>query len=433
MANIIPFKGLRYNQEKICNLASVVTPPYDIIDETAQARYYAENPNNIIRLELGLSFPKDTIDNNRYTRASQYLEKWIEDETLIVEKKPAIYVYQQEFVFQEKKVVRTGFICGIKVEQYENGKILPHEQTLTKPKKDRLQLMQATQSNFSSIFGLFSDSEKYIDNLLLEHIKGKMPEINITDDANEVHRIWVIDNEDIIGKIVEVLSDKKIYIADGHHRYETALEYAMQMKQKGHKGYDYVMATLVNLYDEGLVVLPTHRIVGKIKNFKFSQFKKDLKKLFDLTLVGNKENLKEFSNGLIERGKYNHVFGMYVDKNLYFLTLKDKGQTETLLPQDKSAAWKNLDVAILDNLILDQMLGIGEKERSNQDNLVYSRSEEQVVKYVDNKTYQLGFMLNPTLVEEIVNVAQARDKMPQKSTYFYPKLITGLVLNKLNI
>jgi len=433
MANIIPFKGLRYNQEKICNLASVVTPPYDIIDEAAQARYYAENPANIIRLELGLVFPEDIPSNNRYTRASQYLQKWMEDEILLPEEKPAIYVYQQEFQVQGLKVVRTSFICGVKVESYDNGNILPHEETLSKPKADRLQLMRATQSNFSSIFGLFSDKEKYIDTVLIEHIKGKMPEINIIDEANETHRIWVIDNEDVIDKIVQAMTDKKIYIADGHHRYETALEYAAEMKEQGHEGYDYVMMTLDNLYDEGLVVLPTHRMVGNIKNFELNKFKKDLSQLFEVKLVGNKDNIKDFMQGLTDRGKYNHVFGMYVNENLYFLTLKDTDQANTLLPPDRSEAWKALDVALLDNLVLDQMLGIGEQERRNQDNLAYSRSEDQVIEQVDNRKYQLGFILNPTRVEEIVNVAQARDKMPQKSTYFYPKLITGLVINKLNI
>jgi uncharacterized protein (DUF1015 family) len=336
MANIIPFKGLRYNQEKICNLASVVTPPYDIIDESAQARYYAENSTNVIRLELGLIFPEDTAVNNRYTRASQYLEKWIEDETLIREENPALYVYQQEFLLEEEKIIRTGFICGVKVEPYDNGNILPHEETLSKPKADRLQLMRATQSNFSSIFGLYSDNEKYIDTLLTEHITGKMPEINITDEANEVHRIWVIDNEDIINEVVEAMQDKKIFIADGHHRYETALEYSQEMQEKGYKGYDYVMATLVNLYDEGLVVLPTHRLVGNIKDFKFNKFQKDLSQLFEITRVGNKDNLKNFKNGLPDRGKYNHVFGMYVDKCLYFLTLKNDEKTiKNLLPSDK--------------------------------------------------------------------------------------------------
>lgn len=432
MATIIPFKGLRYNQEKISNLASVVTPPYDVIDESAQARYYAENPANIIRLELGLTFPEDTSTNNRYIRAAQYLEKWIEDETLIQEENAALYLYQQEFIFRGEKVVRTGFICGLKVEDYENGNVLPHEETLSKPKADRLQLMRATASNFSSIFGLFSDEEKYIDNTLLEEITARLPDIHIVDEDDEIHKIWVIDKAEAVYKVVKAMSDKKIYIADGHHRYETALEYYKEMKEQGHSGYDYVLTTLVNLYDKGLVVLPTHRVAGNIADFKLKSFLEKLNTLFEVEVFGNQENLKAFLKELEARGKNRHAFGMYVSGKLYLLTLKDAEQAGKLLPDNKSDAWEKLDVALLDNIILDQMLGINEQKRRSQDNLAYTRSEEWLIEQVDNRNFQAGFILNPTRVEEIVEVAEAGDKMPQKSTYFYPKLVTGLIINKLN-
>lgn len=432
MATIIPFRGLRYNQEKVSNLASVVTPPYDVIDESAQARYYAENPANIIRLELGLIFPEDTSSNNRYTRAAQYLEKWIEDETLIQEEKAALYLYQQEFLSRGEKVIRTGFICGLKVEDYANGNVLPHEETLSKPKADRLQLMRATSSNFSSIFGLFSDEEKYIDNTLLEEITGKLPDINIVDEDDEIHKIWVIDKAETVNKVVKAMSDKKVYIADGHHRYETALEYYKEMKEQGHSGYDYVLTTLVNLYDTGLVVLPTHRVVGNIPAFKLDSFLEKLNALFEVEVFGNQEDLKAFLAELEARGKARHSFGMYVSGKLYLLTLKNTEQASKLLPENKSAAWEKLDVALLDNIILDQMLGINEQKRRSQDNLAYTRSEEWLIEQVDNRNFQVGFILNPTRVEEIVEVAEAGDKMPQKSTYFYPKLITGLIINSLN-
>jgi len=433
MVHIIPFKGLRYNQEKISNPASVVTPPYDIIDEVAQARYYAEHPANIIRLELGFIFPQDTSNNNRYTRAAQYLEKWIEDETLVPEEKPALYIYQQEFYFQGKRLIRTGFVCGLKVEPYATGNILPHEETLSKPKADRLQLMRATKSNFSSIFGLFADEEGNVENILLNEIKGKLPDINIVDEANEVHKVWVITDQQIINRVVDALAEKRVYIADGHHRYETALNYAAEMKEQGHDGYDYVMTTLVNIYNEGLVIFPTHRIVGDIPDFKLEAFEKDLSALFEVEFFGNKDSISSFMQELKIRGEKNHVFGMYADKGLYLLQLKDFDQASRLLPADKSNAWKKLDVALLDNLILDHLLGIGENKRRDQEHIRYSHSEYQLIEQVDSKPHQLGFLLNPTRVEEIIEVAQAGDKMPQKSTYFYPKLITGLIINNLNI
>lgn len=430
MADIIPFRGLRYNPEKISNLASVVTPPYDIIDESAQARYYAENPANVIRLELGLIFPQDSNSNNRYTRAAQYLEKWQEDQTLLAEEKAALYLYQQEFNFRGEKVVRTGFVCGLKLEPYEKGNILPHEETLSKPKADRLQLMRATNSNFSSIFGLYSDEQKEAEQLLLAEVKEQAPDINIIDEAGETHKIWVIKNEELIERIVALLADRPVYIADGHHRYETALEYYHEMKEQGLQGYDYVMATLVNVFDEGLVVLPTHRLVGNIPGFKLDAFMNRLADLFEIELYKDK-NIGAFMQELESRGKKHRVFGMYSGKDIFFLELKNPEQASKLLPDNKSAAWEKLDVALLDNIILDQLLGINEQKRRSQENLAYTRSEEWLMEQIDNRNYQLGFLLNPTRVEEIIAVAQARDKMPQKSTYFYPKLITGLIINKM--
>ena len=432
MADIIPFRGLRYNPEKISNLASVVTPPYDIIDESAQARYYAENPANVIRLELGLIFPQDSSSNNRYTRAAQYLEKWQEDQTLLAEEKAALYLYQQEFNFRGEKVVRTGFVCGLKLEPYEKGNILPHEETLSKPKADRLQLMRATNSNFSSIFGLYSDEQKEAEQLLLAEVKEQAPDINIIDEAGETHKIWVIKNEELIERIVALLADRPVYIADGHHRYETALEYYHEMKEQGLQGYDYVMATLVNVFDEGLVVLPTHRLVGNIPGFKLDAFMNRLADLFEIELYKDK-NIGAFMQELESRGKKHRVFGMYSGKDIFFLELKNPEQASKLLPDNKSAAWEKLDVALLDNIILDQLLGINDQKRRSQENLAYTRSEEWLMEQIDNRNYQLGFLLNPTRVEEIIAVAQARDKMPQKSTYFYPKLITGLIINNLSI
>ncbi len=430
MADIIPFRGLRYNPEKISNLASVVTPPYDIIDESAQARYYAENPANVIRLELGLIFPQDSSSNNRYTRAAQYLEKWQEDQTLLAEEKAALYLYQQEFNFRGEKVVRTGFVCGLKLEPYEKGNILPHEETLSKPKADRLQLMRATNSNFSSIFGLYSDEQKEAEQLLLAEVKEQAPDINIIDEAGETHKIWVIKNEELIERIVALLADRPVYIADGHHRYETALEYYHEMKEQGLQGYDYVMATLVNVFDEGLVVLPTHRLVGNIPGFKLDAFMNRLADLFEIELYKDK-NIGAFMQELESKGKKHRVFGMYSGKDIFFLELKNPEQASKLLPDNKSAAWEKLDVALLDNIILDQLLGINDQKRRSQENLAYTRSEEWLMEQIDNRNYQLGFLLNPTRVEEIIAVAQARDKMPQKSTYFYPKLITGLIINKM--
>ncbi len=432
MAEIIPFVGLRYNKSKIANLASVMTPPYDIIDEKSQARYYAESPVNIIRLELGLVFPDDNEKNNRYTRAKKYLDRWLEDETLLPEAKPAMYVYQQEFPGARGTVTRSGFICGLKLQDYTEGSVLPHEETLSKPKADRLQLMQATQCNFSSIFGLYSDPEKLVDNALRQAIEGREPDLDIIDEAGESHRLWVVTDDNTLQTVSTNLRDQQIFIADGHHRYETALEYSKQMRESGHQGYDYVMATLVNLYDEGLVILPTHRVVRNVHHLDLEVFKSALAEVFTVQEFDSSEGLSGFMDELARRGRKKHVFGLYTqEKSLYFLTIKNMNQAKSRMPKEMSDSWKKLDVALLDHLVLSQMLGIKEDDRRSQNNINYTRDGEWATARVDDGSHQLAFLLNPTKVQEVVAVAMAGDKMPQKSTYFYPKLLTGMVINPL--
>lgn len=432
MAGIIPFIGLRYNKSKIANLASVMTPPYDIIDEKSQARYYAESPVNIIRLELGLIFPDDEEKSNRYSRAKKYLDRWLEDKTLLPETKPALYVYQQEFPGAKGTVTRNGFICGLRLEDYAQGTILPHEETLSKPKTDRLKLMQSTQCNFSSIFGLYSDPDKLVDQALLQAIEDRDPDVEIIDEADESHRLWVVTDKKVLETVSATLKEQQIFIADGHHRYETALEYSKQMQEAGHKGYDYVMTTLVNLYDEGLLVLPTHRVVKNINDLNLEEFKSALTEVFDVEEFGSSADLSGFMTELANRGKKKHVFGLYTqEKNLYLLSIKNMNQAKSLLPKEMSDSWKKLDVALLDNLVLSRLLGINESDRKNQDNLSYTRDEDWAVAQVNEGSHQLALLLNPTRVEEVVAVAQAGDKMPQKSTYFYPKLLTGMVINPL--
>jgi uncharacterized protein (DUF1015 family) len=313
MATIIPFRGLRYNPDKVADISQVVTPPYDVIDDAAQARYYAQHPANVIRLELGLTYPQDTADNNRYSRANQYLEKWLEEEILIPEPQPSLYLYEQEYTVRGKRIIRTGLVGGLKVEPYESGTVLPHEETLSKPKADRLQLMRSTRSNFSSIFGLYSDPNQEVTQLLREETKGQPPIIDITDEAGEAHRIWIIQNSSVLEKITEMFREKHIYIADGHHRYETALEYAQEMQEQGQPGYDYVLTTLVNVFDPGLLVLPTHRLVRNLSDFNIESILERLAVLFEVQEFGTLSDLPKLMTTLDEQRK-RHVFGMVVDE-----------------------------------------------------------------------------------------------------------------------
>lgn len=467
MAVVIPFRGLRYNPEKVKDLADVVTPPYDVIDAAAQESYYGRHPYNIIRLEYGKTGPEDDETNNRYTRAAAHFNTWLEEKVLVPEARPALYLYEQEFTAGGERKIRSGFICGVGLEPYEKGVVLPHEETIPKHKADRLELMRACRANFSPIFSLYADPEKEVDRALREAVKGAPPDVSFTDEKGEAHRMWVITDPEAIGKVQQAMADKRIFIADGHHRYETALNYKKEQEAQSDSGngavavtsscctgpepaYNYVMMTLVNLYDPGLVVLPTHRLVRNVAGLDKERLIEQLKENFtveDYPLEPDRSNFQEFLKLLAGRGQarrgdapaaangaavHRHVFGLYTGEGrLYLLSLIDENSLARLMPADKSPAWQGLDVSVLHTLIIEKYLGIGGELRAKADHITYTREEEGALAAVDSGEYQLAFFLNPTLVEEVTAVAASGEKMPQKSTFFYPKLITGLVVNRL--
>ncbi|OPX83681.1 MAG: hypothetical protein A4E53_04516 [Pelotomaculum sp. PtaB.Bin104] len=485
MATVIPFTGLRYNPEKIENMAEVVTPPYDVIDATAQERYYQRHLYNIIRLEYGKIHPEDDEINNRYSRAAADFNTWIKENILTPEAKPALYRYEQEFTAKGEKKIRSGFIGGVKLEPYENGVILPHEETLPKHKADRLELMRACKANFSPIFGLYADREKLIDLALSEAANGAPPDVSFTDETGEAHRLWVITDSEVISKVQQAMADKRIFIADGHHRYETALNYQQERQTQAAKqpdgaatavasscsatpdgtityqctrepAYNYMMMNLVNLYDPGLVVFPTHRLINNVTGLDKARLPEQLKENFNLsehTLAPDRSNLQALLKLMEEQAGFgavqasmdavngqtmgnaaphHHIFGMYTGENkFYILSLKHEESLYQIMPQGKSPAWQGLDVAALHSLIIEKHLGIGGELMAKAEHITYTREEESAIAAVDTGEFQLAFFLNPTLVEEVTEVATNGEKMPQKSTFFYPKLITGLVLNQL--
>ncbi|MDN5294038.1 MAG: hypothetical protein PWQ91_1139 [Eubacteriales bacterium] len=429
MATVVPFRGVRYNLEKAGNLADLVTPPYDVIDAEGQKMYHEKSPYNVIRLELGYKYPDDSEENNRYTRARDTFRRWLAEGILRHDPRPAIYLYQQEFDARGERKVRTGFIAGVKVEDYSKGVVLPHEETLPKHKADRLELMRHCLANFSPIFGLYSDPDHAVDSLLEQAKGGRAPDMEVTDENGIVNRLWVIDDPEVVARVVAMMADKKIYIADGHHRYETALAFSKEMEAKGQPGYDYIMMTLVNLYDRGLVVFPTHRLVYNLTNFNLDALVANLQENFMVEELPAGTELPEVLRRLEEAGRQTAAFAMYAGGGRYFLlTLKDRAVMKDLVP-DRSEAWRNLDVTILHTLILEKYLGIGSQQRAEESNLVYTRDEEFAVREVDKGNFQLAFLMNPTRVEEVTAVAEGGEKMPQKSTFFYPKVITGLVIN----
>ena len=441
MAEVIPFKGLRYNLDVVGDVSKVTTPPYDIISKEEQEYFYNLSPYNSIRLELPKELPGDNEEHNKYTRAGQTLQEWLDQKVLLREKQDSFYIYQQEFQIENKKTyTRTGIIGLVRLEEFSKGIILPHENTLSKPKADRLQLMRACNANFSQVFGLYDDTEQKIPTLIKDYSTKHEPDIVLEDSVvGSIERIWIVDNVEFTQKISEVFQGKKIYIADGHHRYETALAYRDELKGKnpnhtGEELYNYVMMTLVDMKDPGLVVLPTHRMVNNIRDFDLDSLLKQLNKNFIVEeyKVENYSTAKKhqtIQDILDKMGLHTFVLYSGERQSLYSLSLKSVEVMKEYHP-NRHSSYLNLDVSILHTLILNELLGIGEKELAEQKNLEYTHSITEGIDEVEKGNQQMTFFMSPTTVKQIQDVSLANEKMPQKSTYFYPKLITGLVFNK---
>ena len=423
MAEVKAFKALRFNTDKAGKIDELVCPPYDIISEEQRKGYLAKNENNIISLEL----PKG---DEPYKTAGETLDKWLNDEILKRDEKDGIYIYEEEFSINDIHTKFKGCIVRVKLEEFSKGIVLPHEETLSKAKEDRFNLMKATNCNFSQIYSLYMDSEHKITGRLDKLSEGN-PEIELTDGDGVTHRLWIVTDEDEINAICNDFADKKLYIADGHHRYETALNYRNYCHENniGDGGENYVMMMLVDMEHEGLVVLPTHRLVRDLESFDKEKLLNDCKEYFDI----KEENDINMAEGklkkLYDEGK--KAFAFYSgDEGYNILVLKDENAIAELLP-NKSKATKGLDVTVLHTLVLEKIFGIDAENMAKQINLTYTRLFDEAVEGVKNGKFQCAFILNPTRVTEIRDVAAAGEKMPQKSTYFYPKLITGLVMNKL--
>ena len=418
---------MRYNTFLAGKIGELCCPPYDIISEEERLGYIAENEYNVIRLEL----PKEGGDV--YKTAGEVLDMWRNTGVLVHEIKPAVYIYEEEFNAYNKRSSVKGIIVRVKVEEFSKGVILPHEFTLSKAKADRFNLMKATNCNFSQIYALYMD-EEHTTLKTIDRLSDRKPDQKFTDNDHVTHKLWIITDEKVIEKLVNDFADRKLYIADGHHRYETALNYRNYCRENGisKEGdpQDYQMMYLVDMQHPGLVVFPTHRMVRDLESFDKDEVLKGCEEYFDIkkfTSVGNinSELAKQYKQG-------KKAFGFYCGKGeWYLLVLKDIEVMADVLP-DLSEASQQLDVSVLHSLILEKTMGIDKENMANQINLTYTKFFEEAIMKVDKGEFQCSFILNPTRVTEIRDVAAAGEKMPQKSTYFYPKMITGMVMNDLN-
>ncbi len=425
MAEIKAFKGMRFDTDKAGEIKTLCCPPYDIISEAERLAFIEENPYNIIRLEL----PKG---ESPYENAAELLKKWEAEGILKLEEKPALYIYEEEFTAYGKRNSIKGLICRLKVEEFSKGVVLPHEFTLSKAKEDRLNLMKATNCNFSQIYGLYMDEEHTSLKTIDECSKGA-PDLEFTDTDNITHRMWIITDEEILNKLTSDFSDRKIYIADGHHRYETALNYRNYCRENGISkegdAQDFQMIFLCDMLHPGLVVFPTHRLVRDLDSFDKETVLKKCEKYFNIEKHTGTDSMEALLSASDLSGK--KAFGFYVGNDeWYLLTLKDISVMDSLLP-DVSVASRQLDVTVLHSLILEEIFGIDKANMAAQINLTYTKFFEEALSSVDQGKAQCSFVLNSTKVTEIRDVASQGEKMPQKSTYFYPKMITGMVMNKL--
>ncbi len=442
MATIVAFQGVLYDRDRVGDLKKVTAPPYDIISPAEQEGYYDESPYNVIRLILGKQSPADSDADNRYTRAAAFFRQWRQDSILKRDGAPCLYAYHQEFNGTGGRMSRDGFIALIRLEEREKGVIIPHEKTLDQPKADRLKLMQACSANFSPIFALYSDPSDDINRLLQESVGAVVP-LEATDHENTFHQLRRVSDPAVIREVSRRLSGQALFIADGHHRYETALNYRGWLQEQnprhnGRESYNYVMMYLTPLQGRGLLILPYHRVIERIKSFDFDEFERKLQEYFDISRYPMDANKPEgswavFMDRVREAGKKRPAFGMYgLKQSCCHLLLLKEGLYASLRDDDAgSASLKKLDVNIIETFIFKKVLGITSKDLQMQQNITYVHHGAEGLDLVRNKGYQLAFILNSTRAEEIRDIAGRGETMPQKSTFFYPKLLSGLVMNPI--
>ncbi|MGI8908303.1 MAG: DUF1015 domain-containing protein [Candidatus Sumerlaeaceae bacterium] len=445
MAEILPFIGMRYNSQLIGNLSKVLAPPYDIISPELQDELHQRHPNNVVRMELGRDERDDDGFSNKYTRAANTLGTWRSDGILIEDERPSFYLYEQQFKTADGQVKkRRGFFALVKLEDYKSGAIRAHETTMSGPKVDRLKLLRATHANFSPVFVLYNDPNEEVLKLLSQRMSEK-PWEEVVDDDTVTHRLWVVQKKDFLIELRELLKSRQLFIADGHHRYETALKYRDEMREEtgkkdGKQPFDYMMMFLTSAEQDGLVILPTHRALTRsfLNQVDMREAVEELKENFDLAkdkvdLEKPEAEAKRLLDKLQTAGKKSHSFAMVLgDGTVFFVTLK-KGvnPTEMIDEEDIDDRVKNIDVAILHYYIINYVMAGNPEFELDDDECYYIRDAMRVLELLKQKKAALGFLLNASPLEEVMRIVSAGIRMPHKSTYFHPKIITGLVIRNM--
>ena len=442
MAEIFPFAAYRYNLQRV-RLADVVTQPYDKITRAMQERYAAASPYNLIAVEKGMASSGDSSAANVYTRAESALAKWIRDGVLVCDAAPGIYVYFQEYTApgSAARLTRKGFIALGRVEDYAAGVVFRHEQTLAGPKVDRLELLRHTRTHTGQLFMLYTDAERRVD-ALLESAAGSAAPLEISDEYGVAHRVWPVFDREWIASVVREMAARKLVIADGHHRYETALAYRNERRaQSGRHDpdapYEKAMMTFFNTRSEGWTILPTHRVVSRLPGFDAGAFRVRMAATFDQqgysfgSDVARAVVYDKFRKELAAHGREGHAIGMYAHGEFTLFRLRRDADLAALLPE-LSPAQRSLDVVLLHRVLLEKGLGITPAAVVAEQNITYERDMAAATAAVDDGSAQVCFLLNPVGVEQVTEMALRGEVLPQKSTDFYPKLLSGLTLYRLD-
>jgi uncharacterized protein (DUF1015 family) len=434
MADILPFRALRYNLSKVAP-GEVMTQPYDKITPAMQDQYYAISPYNLVQVILGKSQSSDNDQQNVYTRADAQLKEWQTEGVLQQDDEPSLYVYSQTFKVPGDPsgalAERRGFIALGRVEDYDRKVVYRHEQTLSKPKADRLNLLQTTRAHCELIFMVYSDPADEVGNLLKQ---SGPPTIELRDEYGVIHRVWKVSDPATVAAAQARMTDKKLIIADGHHRYETALNYRNQLREKTKSSdseapYERVMMTFVNMDAPGLVILPTHRVVFGLEGFNIYSKAMEVMKYFDIEDLGSADVQQALAK-LREAGEERTALLAVTAQNIFLL--KSRGNVNSPSLSGLSEKQCSLDVVQLHKLILEEIIGMSQEDISGQKHLHYIRDAAEAVDEVKKGKAQVAFLMNPVRMQQVRDIAFAGDVLPQKSTDFYPKMLSGLTIYSLD-
>ena len=440
MTNIRPFRGLRYNPDKFCDLSDVITMPYDRIHDAEQRQYYDLSPYSYARIIQGYHTPDDDADDNVYTRARGYMLNWLAEEVFIRDPAPALYVLEQTFTTPDGvEHTRRGLTAALELSRFDEGVVLPHEHTLSGPKVDRLNLTRATATGWGHIFMLYPDETSAVNQLLQPFLNTHMPAL-IRDRVIEPdveQAFWVVNDPAVIEAVVAEMATKQpLIIADGHHRYETALNYRDEMRAQhpdaaafaeADAAFNYVMVTFVSMSDPGLVVLPTHRLIHSYTKMEGKALLKALEPYFVIEVVPDRAALEAgLAAATVDHPRFGFYDGTPGTGAYTLLTLKTLNAMSALAP-DRDPHWRALDVAVLHELVIEHVMGLTKESVRRLENLTYLRDPDPGYVAVDKGEANFLFLLNPTRIEQIQACTVAGERMPQKSTDFFPKVVSGLV------